>query len=210
MADNQDQQPRFALQTRNITVTGERVARMLTATVRVSQMDQKIVQMSMSNAPNVRDSVSRLSNEYHQAFSQFEDSLRNIEKQLEASRNDRGRNKGNAPRADAKPVLSRDPGKRQDKGQQNNKPQGKAAPLSGGVSAGSATSETKPRGAQQPAPAKPGKQQKPAGEQGNASATQVAPAPAPAPAVETVSAPSPAPAQVATETSAAPAALEAL
>ncbi|MCF5374477.1 hypothetical protein [Pseudomonas syringae] len=203
MADNQDQQPRFVLPTRTITITGERCARMLSTTVRVSQMDQKLVQMSMSNAPNVRDLVSRAADQYHQAFSHFEETLKNIEKQLENSRNDRTRSKSKAPRAEAKPVLSRDPGKRQDKGQQNNNQQGKATPQSGGAGPAIATSETKSRGAQQPAQ---GKQPKPAGERGKTPTPDAAPAPA----AETVSAPAPAPTQAATETSAAPAALEAL
>jgi hypothetical protein len=129
MADTQQQQPSIQLPTRVITITGERVARLTSTTIRVSRIEQKFLNMSMSTAPRVRDAVGRVSDRYNQAFARFEAELKEIEGDLENSNRDgnnggrRGNqsDRGNQRPAGNKGQVSRD-AKTAGQSQANNNP----------------------------------------------------------------------------------------
>jgi hypothetical protein len=117
MADNQNHLANFQFPTRNIIITGERVARMTSTTVRVSRLEQQFLNMSMSTAPKVRDTVSRVSDRYNQAFARFEAELKEIESDLASdNRGDkRGRQSNQPDRNKSRPAVSRDQSSRDPK-----------------------------------------------------------------------------------------------
>lgn len=208
MADNQNQQPTFQFPTRNIIITGERVARMTTATVRVSRLDQRLVQMSMASAPAARDAVSQASDRYNQAFSQFEAALKQIESDLENSnRSNQRRRSGNPSDSSGKrPTLSRDQSSRDAKangssqpaGGQNNAKNGNGKPASSGKPHG----EQQTKGQRDSCNGPKAGAQKPAENNRAAQTPKAETVPSPAPVLEST--------PVAAEPVAAPASLQSL
>ncbi|MPQ69423.1 hypothetical protein [Pseudomonas sp. MWU12-2323] len=201
MADNQNQQPSFQFPTRSIIITGERVARMTTATVRVSRIDQRIVQMSMGTSPATRDTVRRASDDYNQAFAMFEASLKELEKVLDGTnkpnkerRREERRRDNQSDSSDKRPTLSRDPSSSgakansptQPAGGQSNAKTGNGKP----VSSGKARGEQQPKGQSDNGAASKAEAQKPA----EASHAQPTPKTEPAPAAAPAPAPVPIPA----------------
>lgn len=127
MADTQTNQqgntPLFQYPSRTIVITGERVARMVQAAVRVSRIEQRFVQLSMAR-PAQSDAARRAMERFNQASNQLESELTQIEKEMEsasrAGQERRGSSSagGKVQRTEKRPTLTRDQGKPNGNGQQ--------------------------------------------------------------------------------------------
>ena len=118
MAETQSNQqgnaPTLQYPSRTIIITGERVARMLQASVRVSRIEQRFVQLSMAK-PQQSTAARKAIDRFNQACTQLEQELGHIENEMEAASRagqDRRSNSGKSePRRENRQTLSRDQGK---------------------------------------------------------------------------------------------------
>ncbi len=110
MADSQTKpQVQINYPTRNIVVTGERVARLTQTAVRVSRLEQRLIQLSMAGSTQIREAIRRTSDSFDRAYSDFEAQLKAIENDLDmAGRSSGQRTRGKAkPQGTQKQILSR-------------------------------------------------------------------------------------------------------
>lgn len=96
MADTQAPGFTHSLPTRTITVTGEKTANMVRSTIRVSQIETRIIQMSMVGNTGVMSAVTRATEDFQRAYNAFEAALKAISNDLEVSRRPGARKRGGA------------------------------------------------------------------------------------------------------------------
>lgn len=191
MAEQQAKhEPQMSYPTREIIVTGERVATMVHTTILVSRLEQRMLSLSMSGAAEARNVVRRNSQRFMDALNAFEVEMRAIQNEVEQAGRRTGQRRTNR-QAEAKPVLSRNSGSQ-----------------SSDAAAPKAQAPKAQQGQQKQS--NPGAQHRPAREAAQAQANNAAAVPAPETAVEAAASTPVAAPQPAVQASAVPADLQSL
>lgn len=94
MAENQTPAFTHNVPTRTIAVNGERTASMVRSTIRVSQIESRILHMSMAGSSQMASAVNRASEDFQRAYATFEASLKAIASDLEITSRRGGRRRG--------------------------------------------------------------------------------------------------------------------
>lgn len=101
---------------RVIYITGERVARLTKDAIRVSRIEQRLLQLNMSNSSQHSNTVDRVNEAFTRAFSTFEAELKSIEKEMAIT----GRNDNQRTRTKGKPQTAPAPNLSKGKSQKAN------------------------------------------------------------------------------------------
>jgi hypothetical protein len=84
--------PEVGYPTREIRITGERVALMFHTCIRVSRFEKSVVAMAMNGNRDARALVKAATERFNRAISNFEDELREAEKEIKAASQPSNRN----------------------------------------------------------------------------------------------------------------------